>query len=1303
MADRIPQQYTPIHNNFLAGLAAQQGMSQQQPQLDPQQNVPALAKSDLNRMWHLQQQQQLQQQQFRNQAGGGMAPQANSQMMDFMRSQGLARMQQQQQMAQKQQQQQQQIPFMGPPQMSASASSSGFPHEPQPHRTCRRTSPTPFPGGGHNFTALQLQALAAQNPQMFQALQSQDGQLRQLGLMRLAQTQQKQNNLMHLQQQQQAHQQQQQHAQQQSHQQQQLSMGAQAGVMQGQVPPGFFTGSTIPTASDGSHGSPGAANLPANMQQANIAGHSRAMVQQHNAQQLQQHQQHQSSIKDLEQKNAVLGADHLNKPDAVTAQIQINVDEIARRRAFLSKLAAMMQQVNNTHAAAMAATANASNRNPAAPSPVQAQRLAVSPNNIQGAAGWISQQGSSPMLPSGTPQSQNIQGTTPQMAPQVVAAQMNARGVKTPLPMLNPGSGGQPVPHASPNMMAMQQFPQKMAGPSGAPSGGLPLSLEAGCSTGSGMLQFESRQISLHMLHAEVLNVGGAARATQADQWPIIGANLGFVQFPGSETEPAKCGPGVAQHLQHVYREFLMMFDNAYIMSINKRRHQSALEMQAMQANQQAANMAQNAPMQSAQAQNNGAPVPPPNVPQFNGVPSLPGLSDPKLINELVNLSASSSAELRRRGIPQNIIDTVENHRPRLQEARQQQHDFRNRLAQNVQPPNGAPQQRIADGQLMNPRGQPAIANTPNPLLGMRPGQHAQHAVNQPTPVPPNAFGDGGSQMQNNSRGPLIQMRPRPTLQDVENCSKFVQNIRAEYHARSVGQIQPQFVPDNQRLEYNTAFEQMWRYVHEVESKLHMYACFIKEDAIRKLIAMVTTANQQRELLSSGTPKYIMNLDMIRAVTRQMQTAKDAFTNFNVNPPPENSSHGFPAPPPGGLAGPPAPHPQRPIMPPQQLQPPQSIPQPSTIQPLPVQPPTVQSIPSIPAPPPAVPQQPPHPKKKQAAPPAESIATSTPPASTPAANAPTPTHVAHSPRTPKSPRTKAASKPKPAPRRKASKVTSTPTVAPATIPAPAAAPQPASASASTSAHAFAPTPVPASVSTPAPAPTPDVKPSTPAATPGGNVEVGTKRPREEELPSSSTSIGAPPAKKIKKEWTEPPSDVFAKRQEEADSIKTEDDATKFFEQMSDLLKMVSSGEADEGQEQLTMEIAGTLKEILKAYPTPPDPSDGDEFFDFSLYGIVEDDAGSKAATPDLMQTASIGPSPGSASETDGAGPSSSTVLDTAKIADPKSEEIDGADSLRHNMWREIDGGEAGYYNYSDTWKWDTPMPPAEQPWAIYNL
>jgi len=104
------------------------------------------------------------------------------------------------------------------------------------------------------------------------------------------------------------------------------------------------------------------------------------------------------------------------------------------------------------------------------------------------------------------------------------------------------------------------------------------------------LLSVDNRPIDLHSLHVQVMSEGGAAKVSamstllfpdnkplhqvnQKELWSVIGARMGFVQFPGSDSEPAKSGPGVAQDLAHFYKEYLSGFDNFYIKFFADSRH----------------------------------------------------------------------------------------------------------------------------------------------------------------------------------------------------------------------------------------------------------------------------------------------------------------------------------------------------------------------------------------------------------------------------------------------------------------------------------------------------------------------------------------------------------------------------------------------------------------------------------------------------------------------------------------------------------------------------------------------------------
>lgn len=50
-------------------------------------------------------------------------------------------------------------------------------------------------------------------------------------------------------------------------------------------------------------------------------------------------------------------------------------------------------------------------------------------------------------------------------------------------------------------------------------------------------------------------------------------------------------------------------------------------------------------------------------------------------------------------------------------------------------------------------------------------------------------------------------------------------------------------VPEDQRQEYSTVFDNLWRFVIEVDPKMTMYAVLLSEDLVRRLIAMVRSSS----------------------------------------------------------------------------------------------------------------------------------------------------------------------------------------------------------------------------------------------------------------------------------------------------------------------------------------------------------------------------------------------------------------------------------------------------------------------------
>jgi hypothetical protein len=564
--------------------------------------------------------------------------------------------------------------------------------------------------------------------------------------------------------------------------------------------------------------------------------------------------------------------------------------------------------------------------------------------------------------------------------------------------------------------------------------------------------------------------------------------------------------------------------------------------------------------------------------------------------------------------------------------------------------------------------GQPPFGGPPGHVPGMNNGMipPGQPFGNMPHPGMHNPM-DG--QQPQPPQQPGIA---RPSREHLQAAMAHIAKLKTDYSPeRMLANVPAIDVPAEQRMEYNTVLEQLHRACTDLDHKLPMlFAVLKKEDVVRRLVIIVQTAIQQRAMISSGSARFLVTLETLRTMLQQVQHMNESFATILAGLVGKG-----PMPPGGPMGGmPPRPPLNHPLPPPQvnQLNQPPSIP-----------PQPTNSIPPQPQPPnrPLTLQPPPNRMKRPGTAGPPNAPSPTPPpvasASTPVNNAPTPRDMS-SPQAPKSPKGKP--KPKPPQKRKPS------------IKAPAAPPLPP--------------PEPATAPSPA----------------GSN-----KRPREEEASppqhnmQASTSSNAPgpsvanepsPPKRLKTEWDGPPNEAIKEREQQVANVKTEEDGAAFLEQMTELFKMAAG---NDGQD----DFSETLDTIFKGFGASTDDSAGGsmslgmggdggvsqdggpppltdefvEFFDFSSFGTLdEDDAGSKAATPDLVSS-STNPSP----------ESNNSEVDAAHQAltssDVKSEDF--TDHLRLGVWKEVDGGESAYFQ-SGQWKWDSPMQSLDQPWAIFN-
>ncbi|KAJ4479972.1 hypothetical protein J3R30DRAFT_2560687 [Lentinula aciculospora] len=512
---------------------------------------------------------------------------------------------------------------------------------------------------------------------------------------------------------------------------------------------------------------------------------------------------------------------------------------------------------------------------------------------------------------------------------------------------------------------------------------------------------------------------------------------------------------------------------------------------------------------------------------------------------------------------------------------------------------------------------------------------------------------------------------PRPSREQLSMAHLTIQRNKAEYTARVLPIMPNVDIPPENRAEYNGILENAFRTANDLDGKLALYSIVTKsEEHTKKLSNAIVSVQHQRNLLTSPNPKFIISFDNLRNHFTQFQYADHYISDILQNilrgdhpagaPPGDQHSnyHG-----PSGRGMPPG-------------QPPLNLQHPSA--------PNLLTQPNTPLPPrPPMPLNPPpstsKTKKLTGAP--------TPPASaaTPVASAPTPTAAAASPQTPKSPKVKSVPKKSKIRKPSTPKVNATPTLDHASIP-----------------------------------------------TSSTTITAGVKRQREEEAevsqPSAGPSAGSnhnplptvanepSPPKRAKTEWEGPVSDALQKKNQAVENIKTEEDASSFLEQVTELIKMADT----ENQAALSSDISETLEQILKGYDgglldsdtsntfstlglnevgslDPPAsnsqvPSSNDltEFFDFSLF-TNEDEDESKVGTPDLVSSSSTNPSPESQADADPA-------HHATAMLDVKQEEYD---PLRLGTLKEIDGGESSYYQSTD-WKWDGHMATLEQPWAIFN-
>lgn len=1057
-----------------------------------------------------------------------------------------------------------------------------------------------------------------------------------------------------------------------------------------------------------------------------------------------------ANIKAIEQQQAAFAGQRSMMGEAMFLQkMAIAEQDIARKRAILTKWN-MMLSANGMPPIGQ----GIGQMNPPGPS---SQPGVIPTQNTQGQPTWIPGTQQNPALGFST------QASPPPGVQQAMGGHMNVQQHNfSQGPPQNPG-GAMTPPQSQPNQTGILAPPstlQSFTGTSVPPldRGRFQGSYRHFCTTkklaiNEAALNISGKPVDLHALHEEVLKLRATDRRLAPNFWHIIGSKLGF---PFSEEQASS---EVAVQVATIYKQFLHQFDTIYVASfLQESQKRNAMNPQQGQPQTQNTSMPPRPPSSTGPNSTviNQQPQPQrnPNAPQHplqqvsqGPLMGFPG-NPPYQFNQMIPYAYITAAELRMRGINEQFIAHVEEKRPHLQRFIEQHQEMKRRqsiggaagtinntpglgMGLNGLPGTQAqqthlqPQMVLSAAQQMNPNLRPGVppglqgqTSRPNEGagIGLSNGQVTgvtdgiqRSQIPQPPQMPTQ------SSLANAIPNPNV-LRGRPSQERINNAAMFVQRTKKEYMTRSMAAMRFTNVPEDQRQEYSTVFDNLWRFVIEVDPKMTMYAVLLPEDLVRRLIAMVLTCQQQRSLLSSNPPRFLLELPSLKMMTGQVQECilmfNRALADMNggnlsqqhlthplqIQPQPQPPQ--YQAQPPHHLpqATPqPLPQPQHPTIQQQITPPSESSPRTQAI------PPNLHSrVPSLGngtspgstkphTPPAAVNKTPslPHATPSRVAnkqTPASSENTPAMPAASPPQSIPTPATStladAASPTTTKSPK----SKPRPkATKRKPSTKGLTQETGNLTSPAPEQ---------------------PMAISTPAP-PTPVASVQTP-----GSDGSAKRRREDEELPQTQNE---PSLKKVKTEWEPRDNEAALKRNEEVESVKTDDEASKLLEEV---VGLITQAQTVDGQASMASDISDSLDQILKQYTAGSDlPSVGDlsdpshvdhrpnnasassndamaisdefgDFFDFSSY-----DTFSKATTPDLVPASSTNTSPESASD----GPAHTPLAVDTGFGD---DGLNGGSDIRKlGFWTEIDGGEGVLYQ-QDNWKWSGQMPTMDPAWAI---
>jgi len=670
---------------------------------------------------------------------------------------------------------------------------------------------------------------------------------------------------------------------------------------------------------------------------------------------------------------------------------------------------------------------------------------------------------------------------------------------------------------------------------------------------------------------------------------------------------------------------------------------------------------------------------------------------DPRqLILQLVQGNVSVEV-MRSKGVPDSLIEQVEILRRRVSSGNQ------GVPANMLQ----GPRQTGGPAPLSHPPGSENFSGN-NQMTSMQNGPPHRQMPGM-LPVVQNQMMQGQVPLSA-QRQLQHQILAKTTPERLQAAGLLVKRMREQAtEDRNKKQLQIKHIPDSEKAQFVQHFELLFKLASEANNFLPtFYAVVGDETGTRTMVQVYDMAMRQRQLLSSPSPEYMLDLNMVKRLLQMVMAFKHQLNGVfqQADKPTQlvQQTGSYPPPsqgPPSSAMGPTS-QGVNSILPAQQPVPQPNHPMITPAVPANAMPSNAQQNRQTPQMQPMTIPSKPKPQGQMSNP---SGGPSTQVAPSPAASAVTPSQSASaasptnyaSPQTPKSPKGRATAKKQSAAKQSGRRQSKANANANANVPS---------------------TPTAEQAGTPASsAPTP----ATVASTPDNKENSTLKRQREPESSSSgqassdqpsSASDEGPIVKRLKGEWESTPDTNTPKHEEEAADIKTTEQAADFFTQMTELMQIVSGTEGQSMPSEVSDALSQVLKsagsfqgladsslgdELLASGSKSPKHAPQDEFTEYFDYSYFKDEE-----TPDLTahSSASTGASPDSNAAEHGGHipPPDSSKSTDSKLATHSSDLFDPS---HLGFLGEIDGGEAEYFTSRDGWRWgEPPSSTQDTQWAI---